>query len=154
MLLASNLSGRLICFHGVPEITTYLLFAFQDFAEFLKNIEQLVGIPCFECALHNSLQFLLAPSAIRHFLRKFGFCREYCGYRTGHLNHQTEGRLHFFVLIVALPRLTARKAATIEPTIQVPISAVRAVKDSAPNNSTILSSVRTTSISSGACLKQ
>ncbi len=62
------------------------------------------------------------------------------------------GILHFFVLTEALPRLTARKAATIEPTIQVPISAVTALNDNAPNNSTILSSIRTTSISREACL--
>jgi hypothetical protein len=49
MLLASKLSGRLICVHGVPEITTDLLVASQDLVEFLKDIPQLVGIPCFEC---------------------------------------------------------------------------------------------------------
>jgi hypothetical protein len=35
----------------VPEITTDLLFAFQDLVEFLKDIQQLVGIPCFECGI-------------------------------------------------------------------------------------------------------
>jgi hypothetical protein len=89
-----------------------------------------------------------------HSFRNFGFCREYGGCRPGRLSQETGELLHFFVLMVALPRLTARKAATIEPTIQVPISAVRALKDSAPNNPIILSNIRTTLISSEACLKQ
>ncbi len=48
MLLASNLCGRLICSHGVPEITADLLFA-VDLVEFRQDIQQLAGIPCFEC---------------------------------------------------------------------------------------------------------
>ena len=100
-------------------------------------------------AMHNSLQFLRAPSALEHLLGLA--CREYCVAVLVTSAAKPRGILHFFVLTEALPRLTARKAATIEPTIQVPISAVTALNDNAPNNSTILSSIRTTSISGEAC---
>src|SRR5882762_1662962 len=71
----------------------------------------------------------------------------------GRLKRQDRGRLSKPPHSAALPPLRglisgvyhARKAATIEPTIQVPISAVRALNDSARNDSTVLSSIRTTS---------
>ncbi|MGA7927950.1 MAG: hypothetical protein WCA20_18420 [Candidatus Sulfotelmatobacter sp.] len=47
-----------------------------------------------------------------------------------------------FVLTVALARLTALRAATIEPTIQKLTSKGRALKPRPPNNSTVLSSMR------------
>jgi hypothetical protein len=48
------------------------------------------------------------------------------------------------VVTVALPRLTARRAATIEPTIQKLISKGRAIKHKPPSNSTVLSSMHAT----------
>jgi hypothetical protein len=45
-------------------------------------------------------------------------------------------------VFTALPRLTARRAITIEPTIQEPISKVRALKKRLTSSSTILSSIR------------
>jgi len=68
-------------------------------------------------------------SAIVHFLRKFRFYREYRGavIRDGHFSHEPEDILHLLVLTVTLRRLTARRAATIEPAIQQPISKVRAL---------------------------
>jgi hypothetical protein len=63
--------------------------------------------------------------------------------RDSHFSRVTEGLLHLLVLTAMLPRLTARRAATIEPTIQEPITKVRALKNRPPSNSTVLSSMRT-----------
>ncbi len=104
--------------------------------------------------LFSSCEFLRAPSALAKQCISSGLaCREYCVAVRVTSATKPRGILHFFVLTEALPRLTARKAATIEPTIQAPISAVTALNDNAPNNSTILSSIRTTSISREVCLK-
>ena len=61
---------------------------------------------------------------------------------TIHLRRETQHRLHRLVLAVALPRLTARTAATIEPTTQEPINKVRALNNRSPSNTTVLSSIR------------
>jgi len=95
----------------------------------------------------TSSSFFIEPSfkAIVHFLRKFGICREYraCVIRDSHFSHETGGLLHLLVVTAVLPRLTDRRAATIEPTMQEPITKVRALKNKPPNNSTVLSSMRT-----------
>jgi hypothetical protein len=44
---------------------------------------------------------------------------------------------------VAVPRLTARKAATTEPTIQKAISKITAIKNRPFSMATVLSSIRT-----------
>jgi hypothetical protein len=56
---------------------------------------------------------------------------------------KTEDLLHLPVLTVELPWLTARSAATIEPTIQELIIKVRAIKNTPTSNSPMLSSIRT-----------
>jgi hypothetical protein len=50
---------------------------------------------------------------------------------------------------VALPRLTARRAATIEPTIEKPSSKSTPSENRPPSNSTVLASIRTLSASDG-----
>jgi hypothetical protein len=60
-----------------------------------------------------------------------------------HFNKTEE--LHHFLVATALP-LTARRAAAIEPTIQEPISKVRTLKTKSPSNSTVLSSIRASSL--------
>src|SRR5258708_38757399 len=55
-----------------------------------------------------------------------------------HLSHETEDLLHLLVSTARLPRPTARRAATIEPTMQEPISKARALKNRPPSNSTRL----------------
>src|ERR1700719_1352050 len=55
---------------------------------------------------------------------------------------KTRQRFHLLIFAVALPRLTARRAATIEPTIQEPISKVTALNNTSPSNSTALSICR------------
>jgi hypothetical protein len=49
--------------------------------------------------------------------------------------------LEGLMLTVARLRLTARRAATVEPTIQKPISKSRALTNKPPSNSTVLSSM-------------
>jgi hypothetical protein len=47
----------------------------------------------------------------------------------------------FLEVTVVLPRMTAHKAATIEPTTQEPIRKVRAAKNRLPSKSIALSSI-------------
>jgi hypothetical protein len=47
----------------------------------------------------------------------------------------------FLEVTVVLPRMTAHKAATVEPTIQVPTKKVRAAKNRLPSKSIALSSI-------------
>ena len=70
-----------------------------------------------------------------------------------HLSHETEDLLHLLVPTVWLPRPTARRAATIEPTMQEPISKARALKNRPPSNSTLLFSICISPFSSGVCAK-
>ncbi len=56
---------------------------------------------------------------------------------------ETEQLLHFRVLPIALPRLTARRAATIEPMMQKLIRKASALKHRSPSHSSALSSMRT-----------
>jgi hypothetical protein len=72
---------------------------------------------------------------------------------TIYLRHETQHRLHPLVLTAALPRVTAHRAATIEPTIQEPINRVRALNSRSPSNSTTLCSIRNPSVSSSVCPK-
>jgi hypothetical protein len=72
---------------------------------------------------------------------------------TIHLKHETQHRLHPLVLTAALPRATAHRAATIEPTIQEPINKVRALNSRSPSNSIALCSIRSSSVSSSVCPK-
>lgn len=59
----------------------------------------------------------------------------------------TKFKMRFFGSIdgaaftVELPRQTARRAATIEPTMQNPITNVRVVRNKTPSNPTVLSSI-------------
>lgn len=59
------------------------------------------------------------------------------------ISGETENLPHLLALAVALARLTALRAATIEPTTQKLISKIRAPKHKPPINSTVLSSMRT-----------
>jgi hypothetical protein len=47
----------------------------------------------------------------------------------------------FLEVAIVLPRMTAHKAATVEPTIQVPTKKVRAAKNRFPSKSIALSSI-------------
>ena len=47
---------------------------------------------------------------------------------------------------VAVPRLTASKAATIEPRIQTDVNKIIAIKNKPSSNSTVLSSIRNLSL--------
>lgn len=130
----------------MPEITTALPFAFQGLVGFLKDIAATRRDPLLRA---RHCVTLFSPCALLQLecISSGMACRECCVAVRVTAATKPRGILHFFVLTEALPRLTARKAATIEPTIQAPISAVTALNDNAPNNSTILSSIRTTSIS-------
>ena len=62
--------------------------------------------------------------------------------RDTQVGHETEDLLYSLVFTVALPWPTARSAATIEPTIQEPISKVRALNNRPASNSTTLPNIR------------
>ena len=100
-------------------------------------------------ALHNSLQFLRSPSATIHSLRTFGFCGIWWLPSAETIISDETEYPHFLVLTLVLPRLTARRAAIIEPAMQALISKARALKPRPPSNAMVLSSMAGLSVSSG-----
>src|SRR4029077_18091833 len=58
----SDFDGRLVRSRGLPEITTDLLFAFYGLGEFLKGLQQPIGIACFQCGVAQ-----LSPVLARSF---------------------------------------------------------------------------------------
>jgi len=69
-------------------------------------------------------------------IRNLSNCRHHGG-------DKPEDLFHVVVFTLVISRLTARRAATIEPTTEEPTSKVRAPKERPNSNSTMLSSMRT-----------
>jgi hypothetical protein len=99
------------------------------------------------------LQFLRSSSPLAHTFESLASITNIAVavIRDRHFKDETEDFLHLLVFTVALPWLTARRAATIEPTMQEPISKIKALKNRPPSNSTTLSSIRTSLVCSSGC---
>lgn len=73
-LLTSNFAGRLDRSGGVPEIMPELFFMLQDFAEFLNDPQQLIGILRFQSGAAQFSPVLPLLFSHGYFLRQLASC--------------------------------------------------------------------------------
>jgi hypothetical protein len=74
MLLTPNSPGRLDDSGGVSEIMTDLFFMLQDFAEFLNDAQQLIGILCVQSGAAQFSPVLSLLFSHGSFLRRLASC--------------------------------------------------------------------------------